>query len=46
MVINASSYLRTDVVMIGILLLGVTGYALDVVLVAIQRVVVPWVGKD
>jgi taurine transport system permease protein len=46
MVINASSYLRTDVVMIGILLLGVTGYALDLVLVAIQRVVVPWVGKD
>jgi len=46
MVINASAYLRTDVVMIGILLLGVTGYALDLALVAIQRVVVPWMGKD
>ena len=46
MVINASSYLRTDVVMIGILLLGVTGYALDLALVAIQRVAVPWMGKD
>jgi taurine transport system permease protein len=46
MVINASAYLRTDVVMIGILLLGITGYALDLVLVAIQRVAVPWMGKD
>jgi taurine transport system permease protein len=46
MVINASSYLRTDVVMIGILLLGVTGYALDLALVAIQRIAVPWMGKD
>ena len=46
MVINASAYLRTDVVMIGILLLGVTGYALDLALVAIQRVMVPWMGKD
>ena len=46
MVINASAYLRTDVVMIGILLLGITGYALDLALVAIQRVMVPWMGKD
>jgi taurine transport system permease protein len=46
MVINASSYLRTDVVMIGILLLGLTGYALDLALVAVQRVAVPWMGKD
>ncbi len=46
MVINASSYLRTDVVMIGILLLGLTGYLLDLALVAAQRVVVPWIGKD
>jgi taurine transport system permease protein len=29
MVINASSYLRTDIVMLGILLLGGTGYLLD-----------------
>ena len=34
MVINASAYLRTDVVMIGILLLGITGYLLDLALVA------------
>jgi taurine transport system permease protein len=46
MVINASAYLRTDVVMIGILLLGITGYLLDLALVALQRMAVPWVGKD
>jgi taurine transport system permease protein len=46
MVVNAGSYLRTDVVMLGIFLLGVTGYALDLGLVALQRALVPWMGRD
>ncbi len=46
MVINASSYLRTDVVLVGIVLLGVTGYLIDLGLVAAQKAMVPWVGKD
>ncbi len=46
MVINASAYLRTDVVVIGIFLLGITGYLLDWILQVLQRVVVPWIGKD
>ena len=46
MVMNASSFLRTDVVMIGILLLGLTGYLIDLGLVGLQRVAVPWLGKD
>ena len=46
MVLNASSYLRTDVVMLGILLLGLTGYAFDWVLLALQRRWVPWAGRD
>lgn len=45
MVINASSYLRTDIVMIGILLLGGTGYLLDLLLAGLQRWLVPWAGK-
>lgn len=45
MIINAGSYLRTDVVMIGIAILGLIGYALDVALVALQRAIVPWTGK-
>lgn len=45
MVINASSYLRTDVVMLGILLLGGLGYLLDLSLVTSQRAIVHWGGK-
>lgn len=44
MVMNASSYLRTDVVMLGIVLLGVIGYFLDVALVKAQRRIVHWSG--
>jgi taurine transport system permease protein len=46
MVINASAYLRTDIVMLGILLLGGIGYLLDLILLATQRLVVPWAGKE
>lgn len=44
MVMNASSYLRTDVVMLGIVLLGGIGYFLDVALVKAQRKIVHWTG--
>jgi taurine transport system permease protein len=46
MVLNASSYMRTDIVMLGIILLGLTGYALDWLLVAAERAAVPWAGKE
>lgn len=46
MVMNASSYLRTDVVIIGIVLLGGIGYALDALLVLAQHRLVPWMGKE
>lgn len=46
MITNAGSYLRTDIVMLGILILGTTGYALDVALVALQKIVAPWAGKE
>ncbi|WP_416414227.1 ABC transporter permease [Pantoea sp. App145] len=46
MVINASSYLRTDIVMIGILLLGGIGYLLDLLLLGMQRWLVPWAGRE
>ena len=46
MVINASSYLRTDIVMLGILLLGGIGYLLDLLLLGLQRLTVPWAGKE
>ncbi|WP_199525690.1 MULTISPECIES: ABC transporter permease [unclassified Herbaspirillum] len=46
MVINAGTYLRTDVVMLGILLLGIIGYLFDLALVLLQRAFVPWAGRD
>lgn len=46
MVINASSYLRTDIVMLGILLLGGVGYLLDLLLLGLQAWWVPWAGKE
>ena len=46
MVINASAYLRTDVVMLGIFLLGVTGVVFDWVITALQRRLAPWAGRD
>ena len=46
MVINAGSYLRTDVVLLGIVLLGLTGYFFDWSLVHLQRRFAPWAGMD
>jgi taurine transport system permease protein len=46
MVMNAGAYLRTDVVMLGIVLLGGTGYLFDLALVLAQRATVPWAGRD
>lgn len=46
MVMSAGNYLRTDVVIVGIVLLGLIGYLLDLVLVLAQRYLVPWAGKD
>ena len=46
MVINAGTYLRTDVVMLGILLLGGIGYLFDYLLVLLQRSFIPWAGRE
>lgn len=46
MVVNAGSYLRTDVVMLGIVLLGATGWFFDLLVVRLQNRMVPWAGRD
>lgn len=46
MVINAGSYLRTDVVLLGIVLLGLAGYLFDWSLLRLQRRFAPWAGKE
>ncbi len=46
MVMNAGDYLRTDIVMLGILLLGAIGYIFDFLILTLQRILVPWAGKE
>ncbi|MGM7312763.1 ABC transporter permease, partial [Acinetobacter baumannii] len=45
MIINAGSYLRTDVVIVGIILLGTIGFILDWLIVKAQQKWAPWTGK-
>ena len=45
MVLNASNFLRTDVVIMGIIVIGVVAYAFDLLMRYVERLVVPWKGK-
>jgi taurine transport system permease protein len=46
MIFSASQFLRTDIVILGILLLGILGMLLNAVLVALDRWVVHWRAVD
>jgi taurine transport system permease protein len=45
MVLNASNFLRTDIVIMGIVVIGVVAYLFDLLMRYIERLVVPWKGK-
>jgi taurine transport system permease protein len=45
MVLNASNFLRTDVVIMGIVVIGVVAYMFDLLMRYVERLVVPWKGK-
>jgi taurine transport system permease protein len=45
MVLNASNFLRTDVVIMGIVVIGVVAYAFDLLMRYVERLVVPWKGR-
>ena len=45
MVFNASNFLRTDVVILGILVIGIVAYAFELLMRWIERRAVPWKGK-
>jgi taurine transport system permease protein len=45
MVLNASNFLRTDVVIMGIFVIGGVAYLFDLLMRYIERLVVPWKGK-
>jgi taurine transport system permease protein len=46
MVLNASSFLRTDVVVMGIVLIGLIAWLFDLGMRALERRLVPWKGKQ
>jgi taurine transport system permease protein len=46
MVLDASKFLRSDIIFVGIIIMGITGIMIDAVLRAIERRVVPWKGKE
>lgn len=45
MVLDASRWLRTDVMYVGIIVMGLTGVLLDRLLVMLDRRIVPWRGR-
>ncbi|WP_394790189.1 ABC transporter permease subunit [Rhodoferax sp.] len=45
MVLNASNFLRTDIVIMGIIVIGVVAYMFDLLMRWIDRKVVPWKGR-
>lgn len=46
MVLDASKYLRSDVIFIGIIIMGITGIILDKLLLLLERKIVFWNGKN
>ncbi len=46
MVLNASSFLRTDVVVMGIVLIGLIAWLFDLGMRALERRLVPWKGRN
>ena len=45
MVLNASNFLRTDVVMMGIVVIGVVAWLFDLGMRLLERALVPWKGR-
>ena len=45
MVLNASNFLRTDIVVMGIVVIGVVAYGFDLLMRWAERALVPWKGR-
>lgn len=46
MVLDASKYLRSDVIFVGIIIMGITGIILDKMLLGLEKKIVFWKGKN
>ena len=45
MVLHASNFLRTDIVIMGIVVIGVVAYVFDLFMRWVERKLVPWKGR-
>jgi taurine transport system permease protein len=45
MVLNASNFLRTDIVIMGIVVIGAVAYLFDLLMRYVEKIAVPWKGK-
>ena len=43
---TVSKFLRTDIVFIGIVVIGVIGYSIDILMRILERKLIPWKGKS
>lgn len=46
LVLDASNYLRCDIIFMGIIIMGITGIVLNGIILLIEKKLVPWKGKD
>jgi taurine transport system permease protein len=45
MVLNAARYLRTDIVIMGVIVMGIIGYGFDLIMRLLEKKLIPWKGK-
>ena len=46
MVLDESNYLRSDIIFVRIIIMGITGILLDQFLRILEKKIVPWKGKE
>jgi taurine transport system permease protein len=45
MIMTASKFQQTDIVILGIVLIGIVGFGIDLLVRWLERILVPWKGK-
>ncbi len=46
MIIAASKFQQTDIVIMGIILIGIIGFGIDILMRTAEKIVIPWKGKN
>ena len=45
MIMIAKNFLQTDTVVIGVIIIGLIGYAIELIMCRLERWLIPWKGK-